>query len=165
MSEKNIVRKQVTKEGLKKLEERLAELTGVRRAEVAEKLNIARGYGDLSENAEYDAAKNEQAILEAEIVELDALIRNVEVVENLNINTDEVGVGSRVDVHFVEDDYDDTFVVVGALESDPLNNRISVECPVGAALLKAKVGDTVTVEPPSGEIYHILVKEIGLDKE
>ena len=164
MSEKNVVRKQVTKEGLKKLEERLAELTGVRRAEVAEKLNIARGYGDLSENAEYDAAKDEQALLEAEIAELDALIRNVEVVENLHTSTDEVGVGSKVLVHYVEDDMDDTLVVVGALESDPMNNRISVECPVGAALLKAKAGETVLIDPPSGEAYHILIKKIELDK-
>ena len=163
MSEKG--RNQVTREGLKKLEEKLAYLTGTRTAEVAEKLNVARSYGDLSENAEYDAAKNEQALLAREIMELEALIRNAEVVENDNTSTDEVGVGSRVHIHFEEDGFDETYTIVGALESDPMNNRISNECSMGMALMHAKVGDTVTVEPPSDEVYHVRVLDIALDKE
>ncbi|MBR4501480.1 MAG: transcription elongation factor GreA [Clostridia bacterium] len=156
-------RKQVSSEGMKKLEEKLAYLTGPRRAEVAEKLNIARGYGDLSENAEYDAAKNEQALLEAEIMELEATIRNVEVVDNIVTSNDAVSLGSRVQIHFEEDNEDDTYVIVGALESDPLHNRISNESPLGAALLGKAKGDTAAVEPPSGEIYHVTVLDISRD--
>ena len=149
--------------GLKKLEEKLAYLTGQRRAEVAEKLNIARGYGDLSENAEFDAAKNEQALLEAEILQLEATIRNVEVVDNVVTSNDVVSLGSRVRLHFVEDGEDETYVIVGALESDPLRNRISNESALGAAILGKAVNETAAVEPPSGEIYH--VKVIGIDRE
>ncbi len=156
-------RKQVSSEGLKKLEEKLAYLTGTRRAEVAEKLNIARGYGDLSENAEYDAAKNEQALLEAEIMELEATIRNVEVVDHVITSNDIVSVGSRVHIRFVEDSEDDTYVIVGALESDPLHNRISNESALGAALLGKALDETVAVEPPSGEIYHVKILEISRD--
>ncbi len=162
MSEANN-RRQVSSEGLKKLEEKLAYLTGTRRAEVAEKLNIARGYGDLSENAEYDAAKNEQALLEAEIMQLEATIRNVEVVDHVVTSNDVVSLGSRVSIHFVEDDEDETYVIVGALESDPLHNRISNESALGSALLGRELNDTVTVEPPSGDVYHVVVTDISMD--
>ncbi len=155
------VRRQVSSEGMKKLEEKLAFLKGTRRAEVSEKLNIARGYGDLSENAEYDAAKNEQALLEAEIMQLEATINNAEIVDNLTVSNDQVSVGCTVKVLFVEDNEEETFVLVGALESDPLKNRISNESAVGAALLGAKPGDRVTVEPPSGEPYQLEVLEIS----
>ncbi len=160
MSESQI-RRQVSSEGMKKLEEKLAFLKGTRRAEVSEKLNIARGYGDLSENAEYDAAKNEQALLEAEIMQLEATINNAEIVDNLTVNNNEVSIGSTVKVRFVEDGEEDSFVRVGALESDPLKNRISNESAVGMALLGAKPGDKVTVEPPSGETYDLEVLEIS----
>ncbi len=163
MSE-SVNRKQVSSEGLKKLEEKLAYLTGPRRAEVAEKLNIARGYGDLSENAEYDAAKNEQALLEAEIMQLEATIRNVEVVDHVITSNDVVSIGSRVRIHFEEDDEDETYVVVGALESDPLHNRISNESALGAALVGEALGKTLAVEPPSGEIYHVTILEISRDE-
>ncbi len=154
-------RKQVTSEGLKKLEEKLAYLSGTRRAEVAEKLNIARGYGDLSENAEYDAAKNEQALLEAEIMQLEATIRNVEVVDNVVTSNDIVSLGSRVRIHFSEDNEDETYVIVGALESDPLHNRISNESALGAAILGKGLNETVTVEPPSGDVYHVKILDIS----
>ncbi len=156
-------RKQVSSEGLKKLEERLAFLTGTRRAEVAEKLNIARGYGDLSENAEYDAAKNEQALLEAEIMQLEATIRNVEVVDHVVTNNDIVSLGSRVTILFREDNEKEIYVVVGPLESDPLHNRISNESALGAALIGKARGDIVEVEPPSGDIYHVEILEISRD--
>ena len=154
-------RRQVSREGMKKLEEKLAYLKGTRRAEVSEKLNIARSYGDLSENAEFDAAKNEQALLEAEIMQLEATINSAEIVDNLTVSDDEVSLGSTVKVRFVADGEEETFVLVGALESDPLCNRISNESAVGSALIGAKPGDRVTVEPPSGETYELEVLEIS----
>ena len=154
-------RRQVSSEGMKRLEEKLAYLKGTRRAEVSEKLNIARGYGDLSENAEYDAAKNEQALLEAEIIQLEATINSAEIVDNLTVSDDQVSLGSKVRVRFVDDGEEETYVLVGALESEPLKNRISNESAVGVALLGAKPGDRVTVEPPSGEPYQLEILEIS----
>ena len=145
-------RKVVSAEGMKKLEEKLAYLTTAGRAAVAEKLNIARGYGDLSENAEYDAAKDEQANLEREIMELEATIRRAVVMSEENISTDKVNVGTNVRVKYVEDNDEEEYAIVGALESDPLHNRISNECPVGMALLGHCVGDVVDVETPDGFI-------------
>ena len=125
----------VSAEGMKKLEEKLQYLTTVRRAEVAEQISIARGFGDLSENAEYDEAKNEQSKLEAEIVELEAAIRTAIVIDDDNISTDSVNVGTAVRVRYVEDGDEEEYTIVGAREIDPMNNRISNECPVGIALL------------------------------
>ena len=136
----------VSAEGMKKLEEKLQYLTTVRRAEVAEQISIARGFGDLSENAEYDEAKNEQSKLEAEIVELEAAIRTADD----NISTDSVNVGTAVRVRYVEDGDEEEYTIVGARESDPMNNRISNECPVGSALLGHRTGEVVTVEAPDG---------------
>ena len=136
----------VSAEGMKKLEEKLQYLTTVRRAEVAEQISIARGFGDLSENAEYDEAKNEQSKLEAEIVELEAAI----VIDDDNISTDSVNVGTAVRVRYVEDGDEEEYTIVGARESDPMNNRISNECPVGSALLGHRTGEVVTVEAPDG---------------
>lgn len=145
-------RRVVSAEGMKKLEEKLEYLTGTRRAEVAEKLNVARGYGDLSENAEYDAAKNEQATLESEIAELEATIRTAIVLSDENISTDRVNVGVHVRVRYLDDNSEEEYALVGALESDPMANRISNECPIGAALLGKQVGDLVDVEAPDGVI-------------
>ena len=145
-------RRVVSAEGMKKLEEKLEYLTGTRRAEVAEKLNVARGYGDLSENAEYDAAKNEQATLESEIAELEATIRTAIVLSDENISTDRVNVGVHVRVRYLDDDSEEEYALVGALESDSMANRISNECPIVAALLGKQVGDLVDVEAPDGVI-------------
>ena len=142
----------VSVEGMKKLEEKLQYLTTVRRAEVAEQISVARGFGDLSENAEYDEAKNEQSRLEMEIAELEAAIRTAIVIDDENVSTDSVNVGTNVRVEYVEDGDTEDYALVGAHESDPMNNRISNECPVGAALLGHKVGETVTVESPDGPI-------------
>jgi transcription elongation factor GreA len=160
MSEMN-KRVEVSSEGMSKLEERLNYLKGARRADVAEKLNIARGYGDLSENAEYDAAKNEQAALEAEIMELEATIRNAVVVDNTDTSTDAVGIGCTVSVHYVEDGDDDTYTITSALESAPMQGRISVESPVGKALLGHAVGETVTVVLPDDSEFHITIQDIS----
>ena len=137
---------------MKKLEEKLQYLTTVRRAEVAEQISVARGFGDLSENAEYDEAKNEQSRLEMEIAELEAAIRTAIVIDDENVSTDSVNVGTNVRVEYVDDGDTEDYALVGAHESDPMNNRISNECPVGAALLGHKVGETVTVESPDGPI-------------
>ena len=145
-------RKVVSAEGMKKLEEKLNYLTSVRRAEVAEKLNIARGYGDLSENAEYDAAKNEQAALESEIADLEATVRTAVVINDENVSTDRVNVGTTVRVKYLDDNEEEEYAIVGALESDPMENRISNECPIGTALLGKHEGDIVSVDAPDGPI-------------
>lgn len=153
----------VSAEGMKKLEEKLQYLTTVRRAEVAEQISIARGFGDLSENAEYDEAKNEQSRLEAEIVELEAAIRTAIVIDDENVSADSVNVGTTVRVRYKDEDEEEEYTIVGARESDPMNNRISNECPVGAALLGHREGETVYVEAPDGSIA-LEILEIRIDK-
>ena len=150
----------VSAEGLRQMEEKLKYMTTVRRAEVAEHLNIARGFGDLSENAEYDEAKDEQAKLEADIVELEAALRNVIVIEG-EISTDAVNVGTTVRVLYLDEGEEEEFTIVGARESDPMNNRISNESPIGVALLGHKSGDTVSVEAPDG-MYELKILEIKI---
>jgi transcription elongation factor GreA len=161
MSEQeNTNRTVVSAEGLRQMEEKLKYMTTVRRAEVAEHLNIARGFGDLSENAEYDEAKDEQAKLEADIVELEAALRNVIVIDG-EISTDSVNVGTTVKVLYLDDGEEEEFTIVGARESDPMNNKISNESPIGAALLGHKTGEIVTVEAPDGP-YELKILEIKL---
>lgn len=155
-SKKNVV----SVEGMRKMEEKLQYLTTTRRAEVAEQISVARGFGDLSENAEYDEAKNEQSRLEAEIAALENDIRTAVVLEG-DVSTESVNVGTTVKIHFVDDNEDEEYTIVGAREADPMNNRISNESPIGAALLGHKVGDSVTVEAPEGA-YQVRVIEIRL---
>lgn len=150
----------VSAEGLRQMEEKLKYMTTVRRAEVAEHLNIARGFGDLSENAEYDEAKDEQAKLEADIVELEAALRNVVVIDG-EISTDAVNVGTTVRVLYLDEGEEEEFTIVGARESDPMNNKISNESPVGVALLGHKSGETVSVEAPDGA-YELKILEIKI---
>ena len=139
-------------EGLKDLEKQLEYLKNVRRAEVAQKLKEARSFGDLSENAEYDEAKNEQAILEAEIVDVEMKINNAEVVSDSDLSTDEIGVGSYVKLKDLELDEVMELQIVGSTEADPENNKISEDAPIGIAALKKKVGDILEVEAPIGVI-------------
>lgn len=139
-------------EGLKDLEKQLEYLKNVRRAEVAQKLKEARSFGDLSENAEYDEAKNEQAILEAEIVDVEMKINNAEVVSDSDLSTDEIGVGSYVKLKDLELDEILELQIVGSTEADPENNKISEDAPIGVAALKKKVGDILEVEAPIGVI-------------
>lgn len=146
----------VSPEGMRKMEEKLQYLISVRRAEVAEQISIARGFGDLSENAEYDEAKNEQSRLEAEIMELENAIHTAIVIDDENVSTDSVNVGTIVKVLFVEDGDEEEYTIVGARESDPMSNKISNECPMGSALLGRKTGDTVAVEAPDG-VYHLKI--------
>ena len=159
MSEQDLEnRTVVSAEGLRQMEEKLKYMTTVRRAEVAEHLSIARGFGDLSENAEYDEAKDEQAKLEADIVELEEALRHVVVIDG-DVSTDAVNVGTTVRVLYLDEGEEEEFTIVGARESDPMNNKISNESPVGVALLGHKSGEVVSVEAPDGA-YELKIMEI-----
>lgn len=147
-----IQKKQISREGFAKLEKDLEYLITVKRSEVAEKLKEARSFGDLSENAEYDEAKNEQGILEARIAELELYIANAEVVDDDDVSVHEVGIGSIVKVKDIEFDEIEKFQIVGSTESDPDAEKISDESPIGKALLKKSVGDVVEVSTPGGKI-------------
>ena len=149
MAEKKVV---LTYEGLKKREEELEELKTVRRKEVAEKIKEARGQGDLSENAEYDAAKEEQGEIEARIALLEKMLRNAEVIDDEEVSNDKISVGSKVKVYDNEFEEEVEYVIVGSAEADPMENKISNESPVGHGLLGHVVGDDVFNETPDGEI-------------
>ena len=143
-----MAKKQMSREGFEKLQEEYTRLVTVRRAEVAQKLKEARAFGDLSENAEYDEAKNEQAMLEATIAQIEETISNAEVVEGDSISVDEIGVGSVIKIK--RDNSDEIEVL--QIEADADNNKISDESPIGKAAMKKKVGDFFIVEAPVGEI-------------
>ena len=153
MDKKNIL----TYEGLKKLEDELENLKVVRRKEVSQKIKEAREQGDLSENAEYDAAKDEQRDIEARIEELEKILKNAEVVVEEEADLDKVSIGCSVKILDCEFDEELVFKIVGSTEANSLKGKISNESPVGKALLGKKVGDTVTVETPAGEFsYKVL---------
>lgn len=155
-TKKNIL----THAGLEKLENELQDLKVNRRKEVAAKIKDAREQGDLSENAEYDAAKDEQRDIEARIEELEKILKNAEVVDEDEIVAGRIGIGCRAKVLDVEYDEEVDFFIVGSTEANSLDGKISNESPLGRALIGAAVGDTVTVEAPSGEMqYKILAIE------
>lgn len=141
-----------TETGYRKLTEELDYLKNTRRAEVKEAIAVARSFGDLSENAEYDAARNEQAQVEARILELEDLIANATIVDEAAIKHDTVNVGSQVKVLDVEFDEEIEYSIVGSNEANPLLGKISDQSPVGSALIGSKVGDELTVEVPSGQL-------------
>ena len=151
----------LTDDGLKKLKEELETLKTQGRADIAEKIKVARGYGDLSENSEYDEAKNEQAKIEARIVEIEEMLKNVEIIEDVKGKAKTVMVGVRVKV--LDEEYGDEceYRVVGSTEADPRNGKISDESPVGRALMGKKIGDEVIVVAPGGEFK---LKVIGISK-
>ena len=144
----------LTYEGLKKYEEELHELKLVRRQEVAQKLKEARAQGDLSENAEYDAAKDEQRDIEARIEELENILKNAEVIVEDEVNTDTINIGCMVRIHDEEFDEDLEYKIVGSTEADSLKGKISNESPVGRALMGRKVGDTVVVDTMAGSMKY-----------
>ena len=147
----------LTYAGLKKLEEELHDLKVVKRKEVAEKIKEAREQGDLSENAEYDAAKDEQRDIEARIEELEAILKNAEVVVEDEVDLDKINVGCAVKVYDITFDEEMEFKIVGSTEANSLEGKISNESPVGRALLGKKAGETVDVEFQAGVIqYKIL---------
>ncbi|MBO4412903.1 MAG: transcription elongation factor GreA [Clostridia bacterium] len=147
----------LTPEGKKQLEDRLTELKTVKRAEVSKKIGIAREFGDLSENAEYDAAKEEQGMIESEIAEIEEKLRNCEIIDKSNLNTKVVSVGSIVKVYDVTFDEEIEYQIIGSTESDPFKGLISNESPVGRALIGKKKGETVVVKTNTGNVeYKIL---------
>ena len=147
----------VTEEGLKDLQEEYNNLVHVVRNEVKEELKAARAQGDLSENADYDAAKNEQAQIEGRIKTIEKMLENVTVIND--IPKDIVGLGSTVAIKYIDDDDEDEYKIVGSQEADPFESKISNESPIAKALLNHKVGDVVTVESPNGN-YEIEITEI-----
>ncbi len=140
----------LTDEGLKKLEEELEHLKTVTRKEVADKIKVALSFGDLSENSEYDEAKNEQALVESRIAQIEMMLKNVKILDETEISNDIISVGSRVKLYDTEFDEEVDYQIVGSTEADPMQGRISDESPVGKFLLGHKVGDMVDVETPGG---------------
>ena len=150
----------LTPEGLQKLKQELEELTTTKRREVAERIKDAREYGDISENSEYDDAKNEQAMLEARIATLEERIRSAQVVDASELPTDTVQVGMAVAVTDVASGKDDRFMIVGSTESNTAERKLSNESPVGRALIGRREGDTVTVQLPNGRARELTIKKI-----
>ena len=147
----------LTKKGYEERVALLENLKVVRRKEVAQKLKEAREQGDLSENAEYDAAKDEQRDIEAQIVELENILKNAEIIQDNDKSKDKIKMESVVKLHDVEYDEDIEYTIVGSSEADSLNNKISNESTLGAALIGKKVGDTVKIEAPVGEIEYKII--------
>lgn len=153
MDKKNLL----TYEGLQKLESELHNLKVVKRKEVAQKIKEAREQGDLSENAEYDAAKDEQRDIEARIDEIEKILKNAEVVEEEEVDLDKISVGCRVKILDMEYDEELDYKIVGSTEANSLKGKISNESPVGKALLGARIGEVVTVETQAGDLnYKVL---------
>ena len=155
-AEKKVI---LTEEGKKKLEDELNDLKLVRRREIAEKIKDARGQGDLSENAEYDAAREEQAKIEARIEELEQKLRNVKVIET-DTNKNRISLGSQVKLLDMEFQEEVIFMIVGSTESDPSNGKISNESPLGNALIGHKTGDIIEVNSPDGIIKYKVIEII-----
>ena len=154
-AKKNIL----TYEGLKKYEEELQELKVVKRREVAQKIKEAREQGDLSENAEYDAAKDEQRDIEARIEELEKILKNAEVVDEDEVDLERINIGCKVKILDVEYNEELEYKIVGSTEANSLKGKISNESPVGKALIGTKVGDVINVETPAG-VFQYKVLEI-----
>lgn len=147
----------LTEEGLKEIKDELNELINVKRPANLKAIKEARALGDLSENADYDAAKNDQAELEGRIKKLEKMLENYEIIEKKT--TDVVGLGSTVEIKYVDDDEIDEYKIVGSQEADPFMSKISNESPIAKALLNRKVGDIVEVDSPNG-VYKIEITEI-----
>ena len=147
----------LTLAGLKKLEDELETLRSVKRQEVAERIKVAISYGDISENSEYDDAKNEQAFVEGRIIELEKMIRTAKIIDDSAISKEVVTLGSKVTVEDIELKEKVTYVVVGTTEADPAAKRISNESPVGAAILGKKVGAEIHVPTPVGSLLYKIV--------
>ncbi len=151
----------LTPEGYKKLEEELETLKVEGRKEIAEKIKEARSYGDLSENAEYDAAKDAQASMEQRITEIENMLKNAQVVSEADVSTDVISIGSRVKVYDVEFEEEAEYTIVGSTEANPDEGKISDESPIGSALLGKKADETVNVELPDGDVIQFKVLEIN----
>lgn len=147
----------LTSEGLDEIKKELDHLKLVKRPEVINSLKDARALGDLSENAEYDAARNEQAIVEGRIVELEAMLENAVVIEK--VDTDCVSIGTKVEIEYIEDNDTEEYSIVGSKEADPFQNKISNESPIAKAIMGLKVGDIAHVSSPNGQ-YDVKILKI-----
>lgn len=152
---------EMTQKGYDEAKERLTYLQMVKRQEIVERIAEARSHGDLSENAEYDAARNEQAANESEILELEYKLKNAKIIKESN-DTTCVNIGVKVRVYDDDLEEEEVYTITGSMEADPMANKISNESPVGKALMKHKVGDTVKISAPDGE-YTLLIREIFRD--
>ncbi len=155
--EKEII---LTYSRLKELEEELEYLKTEKRKEISEKIKVARGFGDLSENAEYDEAKKEQGEVEVKIVKLEKMLKNAKVIDEDEIDTSKVVVGTKVKILDIEFGDEEVYSIVGSTEASPDMNKISDESPLGKALIGASIGDEVAVESPNGE-YKVKIIEIS----
>jgi transcription elongation factor GreA len=147
----------LTKEGLKELQDELDELINVKRPANLKAIKEARALGDLSENADYDAARNEQAVLEDRIKKLEKMLENYEIIDETS--KDKVGLGCTVCIKYIDDDETDEYMIVGSQEADPFASKISNESPIAQALMNHKAGEVVTVESPNGS-YQVEITEI-----
>lgn len=149
----------VTRDGLKKLKEELDYLANTRRREIAKRLKEAIGYGDLSENSEYEDAKNEQAFLEGRILELNEMIKNAKIINDVQVKGKIVKIGSTVKIqNATEKDEPETYTIVGSTEANPIEHKISNESPIGSAVIDREQGDTVKVKAPAGDFEYKILK-------
>ena len=147
----------LTKEAYKDLEKKLAFLKSEGRVDVANKIRVARSFGDISENSEYDAAREEEAILEQEIIQIEETLRNASIISKAKVDSSKVGVGATVEVYDMGFEEKLTFRIMGSIESDPMSGKISNESPTGKALLGKEKGDVVEVSTPAGvQKYKVL---------
>ena len=147
----------LTSEGLAKLEQELENLNTVKRRAVADKIKVAMSFGDLSENSEYDEAKNEQAMIEARILQIEAMLKNVKILDTGDLDTEIVNVGSKVKVLDLEFEEEEIFHIVGSTEANPDSGKISDESPIGKGLLGHRAGDVVSIPVPNGSVnYKVL---------
>ena len=153
------MKQKYTKQGYQDLVDELKYLKLTRREEIKEQIAVARGFGDLSENAEYDEARNEQAKVEARIQELEALIENAEIIDETNMDVRSISLGSVVKLYDEDFDEEITYSIVGSNQADPLEKKISDQSPIGRALMGKKAGDSVSVTAPAGEL-HFKVLEV-----
>ncbi len=155
----------LTKTGKAQLEEQLEYLKTVKRAEISEQIKVARSFGDLSENAEYTEARNEQSRIEGKIMELEAQLKAAVVVDDDQVDLTEVGIGTQVKLFNVDFDEEETYMILGASEADIFKGIISNESPVGKALLGHKIGETVTVETENGSFTYKILEIAKADRD
>ncbi len=148
----------ITQEGLNKIKVELEYLKGEKRLDIAQKIKTAREFGDISENSEYDEAKNEQAEIEARIIKLNNIVKFAKIIEENKTNKDVISVGSKVTVLDIEFNEEDTYSIVGSTEADPYESKISNVSPLGSSLIGKKVGETVLVQVPTGVVNYKVIK-------
>lgn len=154
----NVKQFKLTAEGLKQREEELEYLKSVKRKDIADKIKVALSFGDLSENSEYDEAKNEQAQVESRILELETMLKNAIIIDESELSTDVVKIGVTIKLLDIDLNEEEEYRIVGSTEADPLSGSISDECPVGAAVMGKQVGDIFEIEAPGGLINYKVVE-------